>query len=245
MLVIGNYGSPYVRKVLACLNLKGLAYEIDPMLAFYGDARFEAMSPLRRIPVLMDGEVAIADSTAICEYLDEAYPGHPLLPRSPAERARSRWLEEYADSRMGDVFIWGLFYQLAVTPAVWEQKGDKARVAQTLETDAPGVLDYLEGQAPADGFLFGEIGVADIAIASFFRNAFWVRFAIDEERWPKTAAFVARVLDHPAMASLRPFEDACVRNPIAEHRSALAAAGAPLSRETYGTEPARRGVMTV
>ena len=35
--IIGSYVSPYVRKVLACLNLKGLAYEIDPITPFFGD----------------------------------------------------------------------------------------------------------------------------------------------------------------------------------------------------------------
>jgi glutathione S-transferase len=44
--IVGSYLSPYVRKVLACLNLKGIDYEIDPIVPFMGDDRFTALSPL-------------------------------------------------------------------------------------------------------------------------------------------------------------------------------------------------------
>jgi glutathione S-transferase len=245
MRVIGSYVSPYVRKVLACLHLKGLAYEIDPITPFFGDARFEAMSPLRRIPVLIDGDLALCDSSVICAYLDDAYPGHPLLPADPKDRARARWLEEYADTRMGDVFIWGLFYQLAVHPAVWGEKGDGARVEKTLSEDAPVVLDYLEGQVPADGFLFGDIGLADISIATFFRNAGFVRFRIDAQRWPRTAAYVARALDHPCLKSLQPMEDIQISTTIKGRRQALLDAGAPLVAETVAGATPRPGVMAI
>src|SRR3546814_6455128 len=49
MRIIGSYVSPYVRKVLACLHLKGLAYEIDPITPFYGNEEFGRLSPLRGI----------------------------------------------------------------------------------------------------------------------------------------------------------------------------------------------------
>jgi glutathione S-transferase len=245
MRIIGSYASPYVRKVLASLALKGLDYEIDPITPFYGDAAFEALSPLRRIPVLIDGDLALCDSSVICAYLEERYPGHPLLPADVAQRARARWLEEFADTRMGDVFIWRLFQPLAITPAVWGEKGDRAVVDQTLNVDAPAVLDYLETQVPTDGFLFGEIGLADISLATFFRNAGFVRFSIDAARWPLTAGFVARVLDHPALAALRPYEEVCMRNPIAKHREALAAAGAPVTAASVATDRPQRGVMPI
>ena len=243
MKVVGSYVSPYVRKVLACLELKGLTYKIDPITPFYGDEQFEAMSPLRRIPVLVDGDLALCDSSVICQYLDEAYTDRPLLPADLKDRARARWLEEYADSRLGDVFIWGLFYPKVVHPAVWGEPGDAARIEKTLSKDAPAALDYLEGQLPADGFLFGDLGLADISIASFFRNAAYARFEIDAGRWPKTAAFVARVFAHPALKVLEPFEKAQIRTDPAGRRAALEAAGAPLSAETVGTTQPRASIM--
>ena len=162
MKIIGSYVSPYVRKVLACLHLKGLAYEIDPITPFFGGDEFERLSPLRRIPVLVEGDFALSDSSVICAYLDEAWPERPLLPGDPEARAKARWFEEYADTRLGDLFIWGLFYQKIVHPLVWGEPGDAGRIQRILEQDAPRELDYLERQLPAEGFLFEAFGLADI-----------------------------------------------------------------------------------
>ena len=67
--IVGSFVSPYVRKVLACMNLKQIAYEVDPITPFYGNDEFERLSPLRRIPVLVDGDFSISDSSVICAYL--------------------------------------------------------------------------------------------------------------------------------------------------------------------------------
>jgi len=88
--IIGSYLSPYVRKVLVVLHIKGIAYEIDPIVPFFGDERFAAMSPLRRIPVLIDDSVTLADSSVIAQYLEERYPQPALYPADLAERARAR-----------------------------------------------------------------------------------------------------------------------------------------------------------
>ena len=241
--IIGSFVSPYVRKVLACLNLKQVAYEVDPITPFFGDDAFERLSPLRRIPVLIDGDVVISDSTVICEYAEEAFDGHRLLPADPADRARARWLEEYADTRLGDLFIWGLFYPKVVHPLVWGEPGDEARIAQTLATGIPAALDYLEQQLPASGYLFGDIGTADIAIASFFRNAAYAGFEPDAARWPRTARFVGYVLAHRCIAALLPFEDVQRGVEIKGRRQALLDAGAPLTAKTVGAREPRKGVM--
>ena len=126
---------------------------------------------------------------------------------------------------MGDVFIWRLFNQIAIRPSVWGEKGDRELVDRNLKEDVPAVLDYLEAEAPAEGFRFGALSLADIAIAAFFRNAGWVRFQIDAARWPRAAAWMARTLAHPAFAKLARIEDAVLRTPIAEQRDALKVAG--------------------
>ena len=243
--IIGSYLSPYVRKVLVCLDCKGVPYEIDPIVPFYGNDAFARVSPLRRVPVLIDEQATLADSTVICEYLDERYPSPPLLPQGAAARARSRWLEEYADTRMGEVFVWHLFNQVVIRRFVWQEKPDEAVVQKALTEEIPQVLDDLERELPAEGFLFGAIGVADVAIASFFRNAAFARWSIDAARWPVTAAFVERVLGQPGFARLRPFEELSLRTPIAGHRAALTEAGAPVSAQTLGTDRPRRGILTI
>ncbi|HEX8514052.1 MAG TPA: glutathione S-transferase family protein [Allosphingosinicella sp.] len=244
MKIIGSFVSPYVRKVLACLHLKGLDYEIDPITAFFGNDEFERLSPLRRIPVLIHGDLSLSDSSVICAWLDERWPEPPLLPRDVDDRARARWFEEYADTRLGDVFIWGLFYQKFVRPLIWNEEGDSARIERTLAHDLPRELDYLERELPESGFLFGdEIGLADISIATFFRNGGYVGFEPDSQRWPRTAAFVERALAHPCFAATQPFEEAQLRVDPRGRRQALLAAGAPLTAETMGTREPRKGVM--
>ena len=241
--IVGSFVSPYVRKVLACLNLKGLAYEVDPITPFFGNDEYERVSPLRRIPILIDGDFNICDSSVICAYLDDAYPERPLLPADPRERAKARWLEEYADTRLGDVFIWGLFYQKVVRPIVWGEPGDEERIARTLTEQVPHTLDYLERELPSDGYLFGDIGLADITLASFFRNAAYAGFEPDAARWPVTAGFVERALAHPCIASLLPFEDVQRSAEIRHRRQALLDAGAALASETLGQREPRRGYM--
>lgn len=241
--VVGSYLSPYVRKVLAVLHLKGLPYEIDPIVPFFGDDRFTAISPLRRVPVLIDDRVTLADSTVICEYLEDRYPSPAAYPQDVASRARARWLEEYADSRMGDVFIWGLYDLAVIAPAVWGAPRDLAAIERVTREEIPPVLDYLETQLPADGFLFGPPGIADLSIACFFRNAAFARYRVDPARWPATATFVDRVLGLECLARLQPFEALMLRTPIAEQRDSLRAAGAPVSAETVGGRTPRRGVM--
>ena len=197
--------------------------------------------------MLVQGDLALGDSSVICAWLDEQYPDHPpLVPQgSSADRARARWLEEFADSRMGEVFIWDLFYQKVVHPAVWGEPGDATRIAHAIDTAIPAVLDYLEAQLPADGFLFGTLGLADIAIASFFPNARFAGYEVDAQRWPTTAAFVERCLAHPAFAALTPFEQAQIAVSPQQRRAALLAAGAPLSEKSYGLDKPRAGVMTL
>jgi len=243
LTVIGSYVSPYVRKVLACMNLKGIDYEVDPITPFFGNDEFRRLSPLCRIPVLIDGDFSISDSSVICAYLDEAYPGPPLFPSDPKHRARARWLEEFADTRLGELFIWNLFYQKVVRPLVWGEPADEERVARALNQDIPAALDYLESQLPSDCYLFDEIGAADIAIASFFRNAAYAGFGVDADRWPRTAAFVERTLAHACIAQLLPLEDVQRNADIKGRRQALLEAGARLTAETYGVREPRRGLM--
>lgn len=243
--VIGSYLSPYVRKVLVFLDLKGVPYEIDPIIPFMGDERFSKLSPVRRIPVLLDDHVTLADSTVICQYLEERHPQPALYPADITERAQARWLEEFADTRMGEVFIWRLFNQVVINPFVWGEPTDNEVMEKTLSVEIPDVLDYLEAQVPRVGFLFGGLSIADISIACFFRNAAFARFRVDGARWPLTAAFVERVLALESFEKLKPFEERLMRTPIPKHRSVLAEMGAPVSSETYGTTVPRRGVLRI
>jgi len=243
--LIGSFLSPYVRKALVVLDLKGIPYCIDPIVPFYGNDRFAELSPLRRVPVLIDGDVVLSDSSVICQYLEDCHPHPYVYPVGIAERARARWLEEFADTRMGDVFIWRLFNQVAIKPAVWGEKGDSEIVKKTLAIDVPQVLDYLERELPQSGFVFDEMSIADISIACFLRNAELARFVVDAGRWPKTAAHTALVFASRPFQKLRPIEDRLIRTPITDHRHVLGELGIALTAETFAAEAPRRGVMPV
>ena len=245
LTVIGSFVSPYVRKVLACMELKGLDYEVDPITPFFGNDEFTRLSPLRRIPVLIDGDFHCSDSTVVCAYLDETYGGYSLLPKNPKDRARARWLEEFADTRLGEIFIWGLFYQTFVRRMVWQEEPDQDRVAKVLNEDVPAALDYIEGELPEEGFCFGQLGLADIAIASFFVNARYAGFEVDAERWQRTARYISAVLAEPVMTKLLGFEAIQLNASIKGRRQALIDAGVRLTERTWGVKEPRRGVMTL
>ncbi len=240
--VIGNYLSPYVRKVLACLELKGLDYEIDPIAPFVGNDKFSQLSPLRRIPVLIDDGFVLNDSSVICQYLEDRYPTPVLYPPDLGDRALARWLEEYCDTRLADVLVWRLFYQLGVKRYLFHEETDQAIVQQAREVEIPAALDYLENQLPDDGFVFGTLSIADISIASFFRTASFVRYVIDPARWSRCAALVAQVQVLPAFRKLARFEDCMLRLPLDEQRKALVTVGAPLCSDTLGTAAPRHGL---
>ena len=154
-------------------------------------------------------------------------------------------LEEGDLLRMGEVIIWRLFNEAAIKPYVWGQPTDEAVLRKTLDEDLPHVLDYLESQVPAERFVCGALSIADVAIATFFRNARFARFQVDAERWPRTAAFVERVLGLACFQKLQPFEDRMMKTPPVRQRAALAEMGAPLTAESYATATPRRGVMPI
>lgn len=246
LTIVGSYLSPYVRKVLVCLHLKGLEYLIDPIVPFFGDASFSKLNPIRRIPVLIHGDLVLADSTVICEYLDDAFPATTrLLPQSVKARAQARWIEEYVDTRMADVIIWRLFNQRLINPHVWSIPTDETVVEQALEVEIPEMLDWLEPQAPENGYLFGPISIADVALGAMLKNAAFVGYVVDPGRWPGLAGLLSRLYAESAFEALARFEKVQLRTSIPEQRAALARAGAPLTETTFGAARAVRGVMSV
>ncbi|WP_428408777.1 glutathione S-transferase family protein [Hyphococcus sp.] len=169
--ITGSPVSPFVKKVLALLVMKGVDFAVDPITPFYGDERFSKMSPLRRVPVFIDGDVVLTDSSVIAQYIEERWPQPSALPGTPEARAKARWFEEYSDTRMGEVFIWKGFAAKLVRPRVFKEPFDEAAYDDNIANGVAEVMDYLESVAPEEGFLAGPFGLADIAIASMFSAA--------------------------------------------------------------------------
>lgn len=243
--IIGNHVSPYARKVLVVLAMKGLDFELDPIVPFFGNDEFTALSPLRRIPVLTDGDLTLCDSTVIAEYLDEAYPAPPMMPASPVERARARWIEEFADGRLGDVIIWRFFQHRVIKPGVWREAGDETVIARAIE-ELADCCDWLERQAPAGDFLFGrQAMIADVTIGCFFRNAILSGWSFDEARWPRLARWVAAVHALPEFAATIPFEQAFMTTRRADRAAVLTGLGLRIVAQSVGGDAPRAGVMPI
>lgn len=85
--------SNYYNKVRIALLEKGVAHQAQPDCRPSQKPEFTARSPMGKVPFLeLDGGATLAESQAICEYLEEAYPHKPLLPRDPLARAKVREL---------------------------------------------------------------------------------------------------------------------------------------------------------
>jgi glutathione S-transferase len=202
MIVLhGNSASPYVRKVLAVLALKSLPYEQTQQMPFSKDAEFQKISPLGKIPALQDGDLSLCDSTVICEYLEDAYPNVRVYPENIKDKAKARWLEELAGSKVTELAS-GIFFQRFMRPMVFKQEADEELVDKIINKQLPPILDYLESQAPAEGFIFGELCLADISLVSPFINAAYANYQVDAERWPKFVAFMQRVKAHEVMSQI-------------------------------------------
>jgi len=90
--------SPYAQKVKIALYEKNVAFEAVIPNLFGADPGFEAASPRREVPCLVDGGLDVFDSTIILEYAEDRWPTPPLLPKDPAGRARVRMIEELCDT---------------------------------------------------------------------------------------------------------------------------------------------------
>ncbi|MCK5881132.1 MAG: glutathione S-transferase family protein, partial [Sinobacterium sp.] len=187
----GVTASPFVRKVVLCLEIKGLAYEQVDVFPKAMPEAFKALSPLMKIPAFEDGDLKLCDSAVICEYLHEKYPGTSLMPNTIEERAKARWFESYADSTLVNLAS-GIFFERMLKPLLGGET-DEARVEKIIQVLLPKQYEYLETVIPEQGFLFGaELMMADIALATHFLNAGYAGYSIDENLAPKLHAYVER-----------------------------------------------------
>lgn len=205
--IVGTPISPYVRKVLAILDMKAIPFRCDPQIPFFGGDDFTAISPLRRVPVLIQGNFTLPDSSAIVQYIEDQYPDVSAFPGDAQARARARWFEEYADDHFGRNVIFGMFFERIVKPRILKKETDLLAVERAEQKEMPKALDYLETQLDEDRFLVGDISVADFGMAAMMKNAFWSGWALDESRWPHVSAWLARVNAHPSMAKVNALGD--------------------------------------
>ena len=215
MQIFGFPLSPFVRKVLVFAAEKGV--EVDNVLFHPSQPPedFLIASPFRKIPAMKDGDFTLADSTAIVTYIEARHPSPALLPADPQARARAIWFEEFADTIMTPTGGKIVFNRL-VGPTFLGLQGDE-EAAKQGEKDLEPILAYLDGVAPADGWLAGaEFSIGDIAVASTLRTLGYVGWEPKTENHPATAAWYDRVRARPAWQAVAEREAAVLERRLAD-----------------------------
>ncbi len=202
MIVYGTSLSPFTRKVLAFAAEKGLAVDHRPVRPQDPSPDFRACSPLGKIPALVDGDFRLADSSAICHYLERKYPTPALFPASTEAFGRMMWFEEFNDTVLIPT-AGKVFFQLVVRPNLLNEKPDMAIVEQAVTKEIPPVFDYLESQISGPFLVGDKITLADIATHCIFVNLKIVQHPLDAERWPKLANYLQGLMARPALAGVR------------------------------------------
>ncbi|MBL8556645.1 MAG: glutathione S-transferase family protein [Phenylobacterium sp.] len=200
MKLFGASASPYVRKTLAFAAEKGIELELVQAGLGGGPPEFRVASPFGKIPGFQDGDFTLADSTAIITYLDAVKPEPNLIPTEAKARARTIWFEEFADTIL--VATAGkMFFNRFVAPRFMGREGDLAAADAAEAKELPPLLDYLEGQIPASGYLIEDrLTLADLAVASPIQNLALIGWRPDPSRWPKVTAHAAAILGRPSFA---------------------------------------------
>lgn len=207
LIVYGSPLSPFVRKVEFALRAKGLDFEYQAVNIMEPPEWFIEINPARRIPVLRDrryGEEGIpgtiADSSAICAYLERLQPEPALYPADAFEYGRVLWFEEWADTELSTVSGPGMFRPL-VFPRLQGAESDVATARRTWHELLPPKLDYLERSLEGRTWLVGDrLTLADVAVAAMLGQIDLCVGRPDAERWPAIAAHYEAVVTRDEMA---------------------------------------------
>jgi glutathione S-transferase len=166
MILIGQYDSPFVRRVGIALTLYGIPFDHKPWSTFGDAEKIRPYNPLTRVPTLVldDGDVLL-DSTSILDYVDSLVSAEKrMLP--VAEPARHRALKVTTMGVHTAEKAVSLFYEKALHQAASDVWTSRCR------TQISGALAALEPDRAAHetDFWFGEtIGHADVAVAAALR----------------------------------------------------------------------------
>lgn len=200
-MLFGAPVSPFVRKVLVYAAEKGIELPLTPTGLGNHPPEFLACSPFRKMPGFSDGEFRISDSTAIITYLETKYPEPGMIPDDAANKARTIWFDEFADTILTSA-AGPIFFNRVVVPKFMGKEGDLAAAAKAETEALPPVLDYLESVIPPSGFLVADrLTLADISVASPFVNASHAGVKLDGAAYPKLAAWVASMHQRPSFAT--------------------------------------------
>lgn len=161
MILIGQYDSPFVRRVGIALALYALPFEHRPLSVFGDGESIRALNPLMRVPTLvLDTGLVLTDSHMMLDHLDGLVE-RPLFPRAGLERAQALRRATLACGAAEKAVA--LFYERrlhAETSALWENR---------CRLQIGSVLQALEEEADDCPFWGSGMGHDDIALACALR----------------------------------------------------------------------------
>jgi glutathione S-transferase len=209
------YGVPisvHTRKVIVVALAKGLEFEtipVVPVIPGNPPANWRELSPTGKIPALSDGDFTVADSAAICAYLEKIHPAQPVYPSAPRDYATALSLEQYAGALFREV-VHPLFQETFVFPRIQQVATNQKRIDKVLGEAVPEMFGYLDRALHDDYLVGGNATVADFAVVSNLITYQYIGFDLYRERFGRLAALFDRVLRHPAMAQALRREQAVV-----------------------------------
>ncbi|AOE79735.1 glutathione S-transferase [Pseudomonas lurida] len=156
------YTSPYAMSVFVTLREKSLAFDtltVDLDAAQQYAADFAQLSLTQRVPTLVEGDFALSESSAITEYLEQAYPQTPVYPADPKQRARARQVQAWLRSDLLPIrqerSTMVVFYGQRMPPLSPDAEAAAAKLISAAHT-------LLADNSP---YLFGEWSIADVDLA--------------------------------------------------------------------------------
>jgi len=156
--LISNVLCPYTQRAAIQLTEKGLEARRTYIDLADKPDWFTQLSPLGKVPVLRVGDVAVFETSVICEYIEEAAADRtPLWPEQALDRARHRAWAEFASATIADVF--GFYMAPNETEFERKRSGLAGRFAQ-LDTQLNGTGPFFGGE---------RFGLVDAAFAPVFR----------------------------------------------------------------------------
>ena len=203
MILVHHLNNSRSQRVLWLLEELGVPYEVrryerdaKTMLA---PPELLAVHPLGKSPVIVDGDVTVAESGAIIEYLIDRYGAGRLIPAAGTpERLRyTYWLHYAEGSAMPPLLLKLVFDRVAKAPVPWPVSAISRRIAGTVQNTfiAPQLkrhLDYLETELAAHAWFAGEQFTAADVQMSFPLEAAVSRAGLNSSR-PHLMAYLDRI----------------------------------------------------
>lgn len=204
MIII--YGVPFsahTRKVIATATLKGLAFSIEPVVPLAPPDAWEQLSPVGKIPAIKDDEFVLSDSSVICAYLDNKYPDNSIYPDGVENYARALWFEEYVDGNLEQFVLKQFLLETIFGPAFLQKETDWNIVNNALNIEIPKRFGQLEQWISPEQYLVAnQFSIADITLASILINFHYGGKCINEEAYPKLAAYFSFILENNTIQSV-------------------------------------------